>query len=129
MQSVNKKILIVYYSQSGQLTEIVNRFIAGFAANSAEFDTLNIQMQKAFPFPWNSATFFDAMPESVLVKPAPIVAPQFKYKQYDLIVIAYQPWFFITKHSRKFNFCRSNFFSIVKKHTCCYPNRCAQYVG
>jgi hypothetical protein len=93
MQSVNKKILIVYYSQSGQLTEIVNRFIAGFAANSAEFDTLNIQMQKAFPFPWNSATFFDAMPESVLVKPAPIVAPQFKYKQYDLIVIAYQPWF------------------------------------
>lgn len=90
---MGKKILVVYYSQSGQLKQIVENFAAPFsiAGNSVEY--LQIKMKKEFPFPWKSKSFFDAMPESVLGIPAEVIAPQFKEEKYDLVVFAYQPWY------------------------------------
>ncbi|MDB5273880.1 MAG: hypothetical protein JWO58_2247 [Chitinophagaceae bacterium] len=91
---MNKKVLIVYYTQSGQLQEIVESFAAPFVKDSGVVvETLRIYPQHDFAFPWTSDRFFDAMPESVSGKPLTLQPLSFKEQSYDLIVIAYQPWF------------------------------------
>lgn len=90
---MDKKILIVYYTQSGQLQEIVERFSAPFVQKGCKIETVQVRLKQDFIFPWTSDRFFDAMPESVLGKPSELEALSFKEQSYDLIVIAYQPWF------------------------------------
>jgi hypothetical protein len=85
------KILVVCYSQSGQLSEIVEHFVKPFDTSQIEY--LHITPQKAFPFPWTSDVFFDTMPETVLEKPILLEPLGLGSEKYDLIVLAYQPWF------------------------------------
>jgi hypothetical protein len=48
----------------------------------------------SFPFPWSSDDFFQAMPESVKGIPCMLEPLSFDDKaDFDLIIIAYQPWF------------------------------------
>lgn len=86
-----ENILVIHYSQSGQLTEILQNFCKPFSDSTIEW--VKVEPVAPFPFPWNSAAFFDAMPETVLEKPIPVKPLQFKREQYDLIVFGYQPWF------------------------------------
>ena len=86
-----KKLLVVYYSQSGQLKQIVERFLIPFSG--VDVETFVIQPKNPFPFPWDTSSFFNVMPESVLEEPIAIDAPKFKYEKYDLILFAYQPWY------------------------------------
>ncbi len=90
---MGRKILVVYYSQSGQLKQIVENFAAPFADAGDAVEFMQIQMKREFPFPWKSRSFFDAMPESVLGIPAEVIPPKFKEEKYDLVVFAYQPWY------------------------------------
>ena len=90
---MNKKILVLYYSQSGQLGEIVNCFTAPLEEAGVSVEKLRIKPQNDFVFPWTSARFFDAMPESVLAKPVALAPFELKESKYDLVVFAYQPWF------------------------------------
>lgn len=90
---MNKKVLAVYYTQSGQLKEILDNFIAPFTKAGISVETVSIQPKKDFPFPWTTPTFFDAMPESVLSIPAEIKPFECKEPKYDLVIFAYQPWF------------------------------------
>lgn len=90
---MSKKILAVYYTQTGQLAEIIDRFISPLQEAGHTIEKLNIQPVNKFPFPWTSPTFFDAMPESVLLKPAELETFEIKETHYDLIVIGFQPWF------------------------------------
>ncbi len=90
---MSKSIALLYYSQSGQLKEISERFAAPFLQAGHEVEFVQIIPEEDFPFPWSAASFFDAMPESVLGKPVSIKNPNFKKEKYDLIVFAYQPWF------------------------------------
>ena len=87
-----KNLLVISYSQSGQLDQILKNLISGFGSEWA-VERVHVKMKKPFSFPWNSSRFFDAMPESVLENPAPIENPEFKKEKYDLIVFGYQPWF------------------------------------
>lgn len=86
-----KKILTIHFSQSGQLTEIVDNFTSQFT--NVEVDRQLIIPKKSFPFPWTTPVFFDTMPETVLEKAIEIEENEFKYQRYDLIVFGYQPWF------------------------------------
>lgn len=86
-----QNILVVHYSQSGQLTEILQNFCKPFSDSTIEW--VKVEPATAFPFPWTTARFFDAMPETVLEKPIPIQPLPFKREQYDLIIFGYQPWF------------------------------------
>ncbi|CAN5367097.1 hypothetical protein BH11BAC1_BH11BAC1_10690 [soil metagenome] len=90
---MGRKILVVYFSQSGQLKQIADNFSAPFIQAGHTVEMVRVQMKNEFPFPWKSKTFFDAMPESVLGIPAEVITPQFKEEKYDLVVFAYQPWF------------------------------------
>ncbi len=86
-----KKILLINYSQSGQLHEILENFISPFS--EYDVDRVIVEPLKVFEFPWKTDRFYDAMPESVLEIPADIKPISYKHEQYDLIVFGYQPWF------------------------------------
>ncbi|MBI5539193.1 MAG: hypothetical protein HY951_03990 [Bacteroidia bacterium] len=88
-----KNILIVYYSQSGQLKKIVDNFSLPFIESGNNVEFYEIKPITDFPFPWTSKQFFDAMPESVAGIPVKLQEPNFKRESYDLIVFAYQPWY------------------------------------
>lgn len=90
---MNKKVLAIYYSQSGQLAEIVNSFLEPFKQADVDIEVVRVKPVNDFAFPWTSKTFFDAMPESVLAKPAPLQPFTLKQQKYDLVVFAYQPWY------------------------------------
>lgn len=87
------KILVIYFSQSGQLKDILDNLVYDIR-DKAEVDFAEIRMEQPYPFPWKSATFFDVMPESVLQVAAPIQPmPAVRAKDYDLVIFGYQPWF------------------------------------
>lgn len=88
-----KKVLALYYTQTGQLGDIVDQFTAPLEAAGATVEKLNIKPVNDFPFPWKSEVFFDAMPESVKGIPVELQPFSFKEVKYDLIIFAYQPWF------------------------------------
>jgi hypothetical protein len=90
---MSKHILVVYYSQSGQLKEIARNFAQPFTAQGHDVEFLEIKPVKPFDFPWTGERFFDAFPESVLGIPAELHTPFFKRENYDLIILAYQPWY------------------------------------
>lgn len=88
-------ILFIHYSQSGQLTQIMDRIKDGIAMKNEEvkIDFITYQPKKSFLFPWSKKGFYDAMPESVLNTGCEIEEIQYPSSQYDLIVFGYQPWF------------------------------------
>lgn len=90
---MHKKLLTIFYSQSGQLEEIVDNFIAPFVESGVSVDKVRVRPKKDFGFPWTSARFFDAMPESVLGIPVELEPFELKEASYDLILFAYQPWY------------------------------------
>lgn len=91
-----KNVLVIHYSQSGQLTEILDNLTLPFSSDE-EINIIHytIEMEKEFPFPWNNSAFFNAFPESFLQIPAVIKAPSntILEKQYDLIILGYQVWY------------------------------------
>ena len=86
---MSKKILAIYYSQTGQLGEIVENFTTPFVAANFSVEKIRVQPKNKFDFPWNSKRFFDAMPESVLGIPIELEPFSLKEKSYDLIIFAY----------------------------------------
>ncbi|MFT6638857.1 MAG: hypothetical protein ACJAYP_001443 [Flavobacterium sp.] len=91
-----KNILIVYYTQSGQLEDIVKSIAKPFQQDSEVSITYyQIEMERDFPFPWSKTAFFDAFPESFLQKEAAILPPSQDVlsKKYDLVLLGYQVWY------------------------------------
>lgn len=86
-----KKILAIHYSQSGQLTEIMENIVSGLT--DFEIDFIRYQPQEGFPFPWSGEVFFNTMPETVMEETIPLKNIQYKHEEYDLIILGYQPWF------------------------------------
>lgn len=91
-----KRVLVLYYSQSGQL-EAIARNIAEPLLNSAEIQVTfhEVQLEKPFPFPWNKAAFFDVFPESFLQIPTQLkpIPQEILNNKYDLILLNYQVWY------------------------------------
>lgn len=91
-----KNVLVIYYSQSGQL-ETIARNIAKPFLNSETINVLfhEIKMEQPFPFPWNNDAFFNAFPESFLQIPARIkpVPNEIMETKFDLILLNYQVWY------------------------------------
>ncbi len=89
-----KNILVLYYTQSGQLRDILAHLVKDIK-DQASIDFVEVEPVTPFPWPWNAYEFFDAMPETVQrigreVKPLPVSVHR---KQYDLVILGYQPWF------------------------------------
>lgn len=89
------KVLVLYYSQTGQLKEIASRCLAPLVNDpTVEVDFVKVETEHSFPFPWTRLTFFNAFPESVFgipfkLKPIDVDLS----KNYDFIVLAYTVWY------------------------------------
>jgi len=91
-----KNVLVIYYSQSGQLLEIAQNITKDLVADAdVNLHFYNIKLKEDFPFPWNKKDFYDAFPESFLQIPTELVDldNQLLQEQYDLIILSYQVWY------------------------------------
>lgn len=89
------RVLVLFYSQSGQLEEIA-RSMTKPLAECPNIDVCYVRLEpvEPYPFPWPVYRFFDTLPEAVLMEPPPMkplkaldqVAP-------DLVLLFYQVWF------------------------------------
>ena len=91
---MQKNILVVSYSQTGQLTNLVESFTEPLKLNN-EINIIHkkIVPKKPFPFPWDLMTFMDSFPESVYLDGCEIEELEEDNIEYDLIILAYQIWF------------------------------------
>ncbi|HUH46605.1 MAG TPA: hypothetical protein VLZ54_05580, partial [Arenibacter sp.] len=90
-----KEVLVVYYSQSGQLLDIVQNLVIPFDRQKTNITYHRIRPKKDFEFPWKPAEFYDAFPESFLQIPCALHVPEagIMEKKYDLVILGYQVWF------------------------------------
>ena len=87
------KVLIVYYSQTGQLSALAQYFAKPLQQAGVVTDCVPLVPQQPYPFPWPFWRFFDPFPETAHLRPAPIEPPQIPHDDYDAVVIAYTVWF------------------------------------
>ena len=90
-----KKVLVVHYSQSGQLTDIVASVLGPLASDKTiEITTMALEPQPAYPFPWTTQRFCDVFPESVEGIPCRLAPSDLDPQaSFDLIILAYQVWY------------------------------------
>ncbi|MES2565437.1 MAG: dialkylresorcinol condensing enzyme DarA [Bacteroidota bacterium] len=90
-----KKVLVVYYSQTGQAKSVLDAVLKPLKENKNYYlDYLLIQPKKSFPYPWSYTQFFDVFPETVQGVACELEQLSIDSSvNYDLIMIAYQPWF------------------------------------
>jgi hypothetical protein len=94
-QTTSKKILVVQYSQTGQLQAVADELLAPLRADRRfEIHTETLAPQKPFPFPWPFFRFFDAFPESAHMVPPPLKPLSLTGdERFDLVILPYQVWF------------------------------------
>jgi hypothetical protein len=90
---MHKKILVIYYSQSGQLGEILENLTHPLLAAGHSVEKVSVHPETAYPFPWTGPSFFAVMPDCVHQVPTTLQPFLLKESNYDLIVLGYQAWF------------------------------------
>ncbi|MDR6372714.1 hypothetical protein J2795_003663 [Chryseobacterium bernardetii] len=117
---MKKNILVIYYSQTGQLEDIVRNIAQPFEAKKEAYDITyyNIQLKEDFPFPWPGDVFFNTFPESYLQIPKEILPPseEILNKKYDLILFGYQVWY-LTPSIPIISFLKSDYAKQILKNT------------
>lgn len=90
-----KRILVVYYSQSGQLTRVVQSVLGPLVEqDGVELVFEALRPVKPYPFPWTALEFADTFPESVQQVPCELEPFAFDPEQaFDAVVLAYTVWY------------------------------------
>ncbi len=116
---MKKNILVIYYSQTGQLEDIVKNIARPFE-NKDEYQVTyyNIRLKKDFPFPWPGDVFFNTFPESYLQIPGEIYPPEDEVlnTRFDLILFGYQVWY-LTPSIPIISFLKSPYAANILKDT------------
>jgi len=91
-----KRILVVEYSQTGQLSAVLDSLLAPLLADGSRVEVVREKLQPlpAYPFPWPFWEFLDTFPETVAGE-APELAPLSAATNgdFDLIILGYPIWF------------------------------------
>ncbi len=88
-----KNVLILYYSQSGQLKNVLNNIVLPLEqCDEVQCDFREITPVIPYPYPWTFYAFFNVFPESVHLDGCE-VKPIKVREEYDLIILGYTPWF------------------------------------
>ena len=91
-----KKVLVIYYTQSGQLLEIAKNVTRNLNdSEEVDLSFYEIKLKNDFPFPWDRKYFYNIFPETFLQVPRELDDldnPVLK-KSYDLIIFSYQVWY------------------------------------
>jgi hypothetical protein len=90
-----KNILVVQYSQTGQLAAVTANLLAPLQADpSIAIHVETLTPLQPFPFPWPFFRFLDAFPESAHLVPQPLKPLTLKGDEnFDLVILPYQVWF------------------------------------
>ncbi len=90
-----KKILVIHYSQTGQLDRTVESIAQPLVSSElCEVNFLNLEPETPYPFPWPFITFINAFPEAVHEKGCALKPmPRELVGEYDLIILGYQVWY------------------------------------
>lgn len=90
-----KEVLVVYYSQSGQLFDLLKNVVSKIEGENVNINYHQIIPEKPYDFPWESKDFFDAFPESFLQIPCSLKEGknEMLQKKYDLVILGYTVWY------------------------------------
>lgn len=97
-----KEVLIIYYSQSGQLFDILKNVASTLSDEGVNITYHEILPQKEYPFPWNPDEFYNVFPETFLQIPTPLrkISPEVLKSnipegkpKYDLLILGYTVWY------------------------------------
>lgn len=89
-----KRILVVYYTQTGQLRQIIDSMLKPLVSQGVfSIDYEQLTPIPEYPFPWRDS-FFECFPESVMGVSCPLKPfTHHAHTSYDLVILAYQSWF------------------------------------
>lgn len=92
---MKKRVLVVAYSQTGQLADVVGAVTAPLqASDNVDVVFEWLQPETPYPFPWPFLQFFNTFPETVHEKPVPLRALRVDASlPFDLVILAYPVWF------------------------------------
>lgn len=90
-----KEVLVVYYSQTGQLLDILENMVSPLKQDNIAVSYYRIIPKEPYEFPWDKEKFFDCFPESFLRIPSGFHPPEEEIlrKKYDLVILGYQVWY------------------------------------
>src|SRR5690606_5470077 len=90
-----KEVLVLYYSQTGQLFDILKNISSTISDEKVNISYCEIIPKKEFPFPWKQEEFYGAFPETFLQIPTPLEAipTEILQKKYDLILLGFTTWY------------------------------------
>lgn len=89
-----KRVLVVTYSQSGQLSEIGRRIMTPLTEAGISVHVETLRPVKPYPFPWGIFSFFDAFPECAHLVPPELEPLTLRGDEdFDLVILPYQVWF------------------------------------
>ncbi len=89
-----KKVLVLYYSQSGQMKKMIDSVTAPLK----ESEEIVVAYRKIrpvtkYPYPWPFYPFFDAFPEAIYMNGCEVEPLEDVADDYDLIILGYTIWF------------------------------------
>ncbi len=88
-----KKVLVLYYSQSGQLKDVLASITAPLEESAAiKCDWRALEPLEPYPYPWPFYTFLNIFPEAVDLDGCPLQELE-PAADYDLIILGYTVWF------------------------------------
>ena len=92
---MKKEVLVIYYTQTGQLFDIIENITVSIKDENTNFTYCKIKPDPEFEFPWRQKNFYDVFPESFLQIPCKFHPPKEEIlnKKYDLVILGYQVWF------------------------------------
>lgn len=88
-----KRILVVYYTQSGQLERSARAVAAPLEAAGHAVEWLRLEPASPYPFPWGFWAFLDSFPEAVALDPPALAPWSARASRYDLVLLCWSPWF------------------------------------
>ncbi|MDP2687368.1 MAG: dialkylresorcinol condensing enzyme DarA [Aequorivita sp.] len=90
-----KEVLVIYYSQTGQLLDILKNISSTISDEKLNISYCKIIPKKKFPFPWKQEEFYGAFPETFLQIPTPleVIPSDILQKKYDLVILGFTTWY------------------------------------
>lgn len=89
-----KNVLVINYSQTGQLADVTAQVIAPLRAAGHAVHLEILRPETPFPWPWPIVDFVDAMPECVQLDPPPLKPLEIPADiDFDLVILSYQVWY------------------------------------
>ncbi|WP_460239639.1 flavodoxin family protein [Aurantivibrio plasticivorans] len=93
---MKKRVLVLGYSQTGQLSRITDSIISPLIGASEDIEVIKqpIEPSTPFPFPWPFVTFFNNFPDTVYETPIELKPLSIDVNaDYDLVILCYTVWF------------------------------------